>query len=365
MINKVMGSVIPKAATGMVAKAGNGSFTERFLKSKTLGKVLDVASENPTVCQSLFALGICLGPRPLTNFAVTEDKKDATYASAHSIASGGIGFVWPLVFATPLAVGVKKVAKNPAKYLKPEVIEKFYPSVKIIEEKAKNGIDVVKKVATNAEGKMLRKDGSVLHQSLEPLMIYGEDAQKAFESKFPNFYVERGTNVARIRPVPLEEGGWKHIKTENGIGKFKINKTEAVPVGEAIQAKNFEIGEDNVLRAVKRNQSGEITSAIEVEEKDLTPISEAMEIGAQKEINAKKIINMVPDIVLAPIRAGLTIALIPPVLKLFGLSKSNKSQENKNTQTPALNVVAQSNNTFKSLKSNSASPFSAFKKGGV
>ncbi|MCR5265756.1 MAG: hypothetical protein K6E29_04085 [Cyanobacteria bacterium RUI128] len=362
MINKVMGSIVPKTAKAAIA-GGKDVALKKMMRSETLGKVLDVAAENQTLCQSLFALAICVGPRPVTNYIITEDKKDATYANCHSISSGVVGYLWPMVFATPIAMGVKKMVANPTKYFKPEMIQKFYPSVKVEETLAQDGKSMIKKIATNAEGKMLRKDGTVLCADLEPLMVYGKRDIAAFEKKFPNFYVESKTNVVRIKPVQKEDGGWMHLKTENGVGKFKVKGDRVQPIGEAVQAKDFAFDNNGVLRRSKVGKDGVRTYGEEVTEKDLTPITEDMEIGAQKEQNVQKFVNMVPDILLAPFRASLTIALIPPLLKSFGIEKRKKpdASSTQTAQIKPLNVVSQSNNTV--VKSSGSSTFSAFKKG--
>ena len=177
MITKVMGSVVPKAAKKATVESGKNLVLKKCLQSESLGKVLDVAAENQTLCQSLFALGICVGPRPIANYIVTEDKKDVTYANSHSISSGVVGYIWPMIFATPIAMGVKKMAANPTKYFKPEMIQKFYPSVAIKEELANDGKTLVKKVVTNENGKMLRKDGTELFTGLAPLMVYEDKAK--------------------------------------------------------------------------------------------------------------------------------------------------------------------------------------------
>ncbi len=372
MINKVMGSVVPKVAKMSSSTAKGGDWKTKFLKSETLGKVLDVAADNQTVCQSLFALGICVGPRPVTNFIVTKDKQDATYASCHSISSGGVGFVWPLIFATPIAVGLKRIAKNPAKYLKPETVEKLYSGVGI-KEVEKDG-KKVKEVMVNEAGQMLRKDGSVYHSSLEPLMLYNEEQQALFRKNYPNHYVESKTNVVRIKPIQREDGGWDHIKTENGVGKFKIKGDKAYPVGNAIQAKNFAVDEEGFLRNIKTDEkgnpivdkNGNILLGDIIQEKDLVPITEEMEIASKKEQNVHKFINMTPDILLAPIRASLTIAMIPPLLNAFGIHKSNKGAGG-NSNNNSINVVSTANNTVVSAGKlgGAASTFNSFKKGGV
>jgi len=327
MINKIMGTAIPKATQAVAGAAKSGakeSRTSRFLKSESLGRVLEVAAENQNVCQAGFALAICCGLRPVSNYVVTEDKKDAWFANAHSMSSGLIGFAWPLVFATPLAAGVKHVLAKPQKYLKPELVKKFYPNVGMVEEIAKDGTKT-KKIATNIKGEMLRKDGSILCKDLEPLMIYKDSEKPVFEKAHPNLYVDK-TGVVRSKDV---------FKTERGV--YKLDE-KGEKIGVAVQ-------------------------------KDLTPITEEMEIGAQKEKNVQTAINMSSDILLAPIRASLTIKLIPVILGALGIEKPKKApavtaQSNQNN---SLNVVSTSNNT--TVKStaggNIVSSFSAFKKGGV
>lgn len=359
MINKVMGTrILPNVVRAAKSSGSKGKdFTTRFMQSETLGRVLDVAAENQTLCQSLFALAICVGPRPVTNFIVTEDKQDATYASCHSISSGGVGFIWPLIFATPIAVGLKRIAKEPAKYLKAETIKKFYPTAKITEELAEDGKTLIKKVATNEKGQILRKDGSVLCTDLEPLMAYGERAQKGFEANYPNYYVDKG-GVIRSRIVP---------KTENGV--IKLDK-DGNQIGAAVQTKDYMVDKHGVVKLYEKDKQGNILLdennkkiGQTISESELTPITEEMEIGSKKEQNVNKFINMVPDIVLAPFRASLTIALIPPLLGTFGIRKSDKS---KNKDNKGLNVVSTSNNTVVSGNMrNVASTFDAFKKGGV
>ena len=324
MINKVMGSAISNVARVIPSSGGGATRTQKFMRSEALGKVLDVAAENQTLCQSLFALGICVGPRPLTNFAITEDKQDATYASCHSIASGGVGFVWPLVFATPIAVGVKRMAANPTKYFKPEMIQKFYPNVGVKYEVAEDGKKVAK-IITNKAGEMLRKDGTVLCKDLEPLMMYGKEAAQKFEKAHHDLYVD-GSGVVRSKTV---------FKTEKGIYKLDKNGNK---IGAAVQ------------------------------KTDMHPITEEMEIGAMKEQNVQKFVNMVPDILLAPARASLTIAMIPPLLGMFGIEKRGKGKApaSSNQTTTGLNIVSNSNNTVTTGgKPHFVSTFSSFKKGGV
>ena len=352
----------------------------RFMKNGLVGKICETAAENPVMCQSIFSLAICCGARPVTNMITTKDKKDASYASCHSISSGIMGFVWPLIFATPLAAGVKLIAKNPHKFLKPEVVKKFYPTVGL-ETINKDGKKIVR-VMTNTKGEMLRQNGTKLLTNLEPLKLKGEaeaeekieklteklakaksekkkakileqiedfklkqkefEAEKeAFEAMNPRLYVDPKNGVVRSRDV---------FKTENG--KF------------ALDSKNEKIG-----CAIQKPEDKEVLEQVLTgkQQVEINPITEDMEIGNNKEQNIKSIINWVPDILLAPPRAMLTIELIPRLLKLFGMEKQKKNAPKDANQQPQ-----QNNTTFKAasikmpafstMKAHSAA---ASQKGGV
>ncbi len=359
MINgKLTSSIIrPKtilnAATTATTKKPD--MVTRFMKNGLVGKICETAAENPVMCQSIFSLAICCGARPVTNMITTKDKKDASYASCHSISSGVMGFVWPLIFATPLAAAVKMIAAKPQKFLKPETIKKFYPTVGL-EKVMKNGKETLR-VMTNSKGEMLRENGTKLLTNLEPLKLKGEaeaagkikklteklaktkseskklkiqsqiedfrikqqefEAEKAaFEAMNPKLYVDVDTGVIRSR---------EFFKTENG--QFALND-KGEKIGCAIQKPEDKKALDRVLAGKQ--------------EAEILPITEDMEIGKNKEDNIKSIINWVPDILLAPPRAMLTIELIPRFLKLFGMEKQKKSAPAKDgTQQ------TQNNTTFK------------------
>ncbi len=315
MINRVS-SIVPRAAGVLANNAGQkASRAKRFMQNSVVHKVLETAADNQLMINAGYALALCCIARPITNFAVTKDKQDAAYASSHSIASGVMGFVWPLIFATPIAMGLKQIAKAPQKFLSPDRLKQFYPNVKIVEELDAAG-KKIKKVATNAEGQMLRKDGKVLGQSLEPKMIYGEAERAAFESQNAGFYVDKG-GVVRSRTV---------FKTENGQIKKDKNGN---PIGCAVQ-------------------------------EDLNPITEAMEIGVKKEQNVKKFINMIPDTILAVPRAMLTIKLIPPILKGLGIHKKQKGGEVEQQQDNNINLTPV---TLAMRMRESQTPFAAMRKG--
>ena len=97
---------------------------QKLYKSNLFKKGLEFASDNG----ALFAAGIALLTttvlRPITIFATPGVKKEnKEYASAKSISSGIIGFAIMAAFSTPIATAIKKINKNPAKYLKEETIK--------------------------------------------------------------------------------------------------------------------------------------------------------------------------------------------------------------------------------------------------
>ena len=384
MINgKLTSSIIrPKTILNAATTAATQKpdMVTRFMKNGLVGKICDTAAENPVMCQSIFSLAICCGARPVTNMITTKDKKDASYASCHSISSGVMGFIWPLIFATPLAMAVKLIAAKPQKYLKPETIKKFYPTVGL-EKVMKDGKETLR-IMTNSKGEMLRENGTRLLTNLEPLKLKGEadaadkikklteklaktksenkklklqeqienfkikqqefEAEKAaFEAMNPKLYVDPKSGVVRSR---------EFFKTENG--KF------------ALDDKNEKIG-----CAIQKPEDKKLLAQVLAgkQQAEIHPITEDMEIGKNKEDNIKSIINWVPDILLAPPRAMLTIELIPRFLKLFGMEKQKKTNSQEGTQQKQNNITAFKSASIKmpafaTIKSHSVT---APQKGGV
>lgn len=339
MINSRLTSSIIRPNNILRATAGTTrkpDVVTRFMKNKWVGKICETASDNPVICQSIFSLGICCAARPATNYLTTPDKKDAGYASAHSFSSGVVGLVWPLLTATPLAAGVGLVLKKPQKFLKPEIIKKFYPNVGL-KEVTENGKKIMK-VMTNAKGEMLRQDGSVLCRSLEPLKIKHGDAAKELKD-----VMEKLTKTKKASKI--EELNAKKAELEVRFEKFKKNKEVfettnphlSVDENGIVRSKEVFKTEDGKFAldeagnkigcAVQKPEDAKELDAILKGKKkaNVRPITEEMETGIQKEQNIKSIINWIPDILLAPPRALLTIKLIPWLLKnVFGLEKRKK-----------------------------------------
>ena len=107
------------------------SFTSVYT-SKTVKKGLELAAENGT----LFAAGATVGFSALRPISIwltpNTDKENRKLASAKSIASSLIGFGLMLLLSVPLAKGIKKIDKNPEKYLNSECIKNLKDSNKTI-----------------------------------------------------------------------------------------------------------------------------------------------------------------------------------------------------------------------------------------
>ena len=298
----------------------------RVLVSKPLGKLCDIAADNPVMCQSIYSLAICCLARPATNILTTPDKKDAAYANCHSISSGIIGILWPIVTATPLAAAVSVVLKKPQKFLKPELIKKFYPNVGIKEviEKGKKSL----KVMTNTEGEMLRQDGSVLFRNLEPLKpVKNGDANELLQK-----VNEKLKKINPNKTKKIEKLNQEKLELEEKLKIFNMEKEEFEVANPKLYiddngiARSREVFKTKNGKFVLDKKGSKIGCAVQKETKE--PITEEIEIGIQKEQNIKNIINFIPDTLLAPPRAILTIACIPWLLKnVFHVEKPQKNKQ--------------------------------------
>lgn len=116
VLHKSIKSVI-KEGTKILAIAENPS---KIYKNEQVKKLLEKAADSPVVFSALFALALTSTLRPAAIMALPGQKKnkdDKKYASAHSIASGVIGYIVSLAVFAPIASALKVIGKNPEKYL--------------------------------------------------------------------------------------------------------------------------------------------------------------------------------------------------------------------------------------------------------
>ena len=345
MINGKLASSIIRPNTVLHAtKVKKPDMMTRIMKSNFLGRVCEAADDNPVLTNSLFSLAICCFARPITNYLTTPDKKDAAYASGHSISSGGIGAAWSFAIMTPIAGAVGAILKKPQKYLKPSMIKKLFPSVGI-EEVMENG-KKIQRVMTNAKGNMIRKDGTEILRNMEPLKIKNGDAvgklkevekklgKTKKQSKIDKLNEEKASLLEKIEEFKAEK-----VKFEQENPNLYVDSNGVVRSRTVFKTKDGKYQIDNDGSRSISGKKGDKMGCVVQEDK--TPITEEIENGAQKERNLATIFKWIPDTLLAVPRAYLTIIAIPPILKVLGLKKAPKGE---NAQKA--NVAGKSNDTI-------------------
>lgn len=106
----------------------NPNFTG-VLTNKTVLKTLEKVSEHATSFSAGTTLVMSLTTRPLAILTTPNvEKENKQYAIANSIGSGLIKFAMVEAIALPIENAVKKIDKNPEKYLNKASIKSFQPS---------------------------------------------------------------------------------------------------------------------------------------------------------------------------------------------------------------------------------------------
>jgi len=97
-----------------------------FWGQKCVKKTLKFASNNGALFAASTTLALSTGIRPLVILATPNTKKEnKEIACAKSIISGFLEFLITLAISAPIVASLKKIDKNPQKYLKQESIEKL------------------------------------------------------------------------------------------------------------------------------------------------------------------------------------------------------------------------------------------------
>lgn len=113
---KGLGSVLPKAA-----KDG-AKFSDKFYKlveSQKFNKILKSVFKNEAMFAAFMSLGLGATIKPiLTIMMPGADKKDKVSIASKHIVSAVVGYALSWLVLKPIGVGVTKITKNPAKYLK-------------------------------------------------------------------------------------------------------------------------------------------------------------------------------------------------------------------------------------------------------
>lgn len=115
------------AAVDILPKLENKKKPNSIFTNKHVQSFFRLANKSEAVFSALFALGLTclLRPAAIMSLPGKKNKEDKIYASAHSVASGIIGYLISLAIFKPIAGAVAKVPallkssmKNKARYLK-------------------------------------------------------------------------------------------------------------------------------------------------------------------------------------------------------------------------------------------------------
>ncbi len=265
--------------------------------SRMLDNLLDACNNHTTIVQNLVALVLALGPRPLAIMSLPgkKNKEDKIYASGHSMASGIIGFGFASVIMYPLGIAAEKVKKN---------------DVKLVLDRIDKSNDV--KLVTRRL-KELAKMPEIPQERLtaESILEGTKHLEPEFLKQF-GLYEEKDGKLVRLTTLNKNtdfESIYKNYNIKN-LTREKL-KEGTKYVGKKF-FDNF-IDYDKDGKFLKFNKSADFDKVY-------------------------KCLNMAPDVLIFGIlKAMLTVALIPPILKhVFGIEKSKSQQTAQNNPaTPA------------------------------
>ena len=105
-----------------------------FYNNRALKKGLEFAANNGTLFAATTTLALS-GIRPLAILSTPKtNKKNKQVACAKSLTSTGTGYLIALACSYPLSKGIKRIDKNPKKYIKPETINSLKETGKSLTE---------------------------------------------------------------------------------------------------------------------------------------------------------------------------------------------------------------------------------------
>ena len=102
--------------------------------NKTFKKVLEFAAENGALFSAATIFGCSVGVRPLSIWMTPQvDKENKKVLCAKSIASSFAGYLMMLGISKPVANSIKKIDKNPEKYLNSKTVQNLKEESKTLQ----------------------------------------------------------------------------------------------------------------------------------------------------------------------------------------------------------------------------------------
>ncbi len=194
----------------------------RFLNNKMLLKTLEKVSEHGSSFAAGTSLVMALGVRPLAILSTPDvEKENKQYACANSICSGLIKFGMIEAVALPVENAVKKIDKNPDKYLKPLTIKLLKAGESGLSES--KSYKLAAQITKLGTGLITAIPKSVLTIALIPVIM-----DKLFNIKKNNETVTVKNNpdniqIIKSKKIPFQGKGTEQLA--KGIGKIFDNKT--------------------------------------------------------------------------------------------------------------------------------------------
>ena len=220
----------------------SGINLKSIMTNKNVLKGLEKISEHGTSFAAVTSLGMSLVVRPLAIFATPRvERENKEYASVSSISSGIVKFGMVEAVALPIENAVKRIDRNPAKYLKSETITSLAPSVeKITDAKAyRVGTQIIKL----GSGTLSAIPKSLLTISLIPVIMDNLLHRKKHEVNVESENYEKNLKTVfagNDKKVPFT--GFAGEKLSGGIAKILDNSYFQRFI------KNFQNDEKNVAK---------------------------------------------------------------------------------------------------------------------
>ncbi len=113
---KGLGGILPKAGK---AASGISDKLYKLVESKKFNRVIEYVFKNEAMFAAVMSLGLGATIKPiLTIMMPGAEQKDKVSIAAKHIVSAVVGYALSWLVLKPIGVGVTKITKNPAKYLK-------------------------------------------------------------------------------------------------------------------------------------------------------------------------------------------------------------------------------------------------------
>jgi len=292
----------------------NGSFTGKekaavSLSSRMLENLIDACNNHTTIVQNLVALVLALGPRTIAILSLPgkKNKEDKIYASGHAWASGLIGFGFASVVMYPLGQAAKKIREDAQ-----TVLGRIDRSndVKLVMKRLKKLSEAETPDLSKYQPENLLKGTSFVDDKTDDFMKkFGVPYDKEFLNSI-GYLDENGQISKNVKDID-------YMKFHQDYCNKNLTKSKLLEGTKHIK----KFYEDKFLKNfVELDKSGNFKSLNKNLDFDLV----------------YKAINMAPDVlVFGIIKAMLTVALIPPILKyVFGIEKSKPAQAAQTPSTP-------------------------------